>query len=46
MMDDRADTFGAAQYPAVQYPVTYSNFILDNNFLNLIGKMKNAAPFI
>jgi len=46
MMDDRADTFGAVQYPAAQYPVTYSNFTLDDNFLNSIGEMNNAAPLI
>jgi len=33
MMDDRADNFGAAQYQ-----VKYSNFTLDDKFLNLTEK--------
>ena len=29
----------------MQYTVKYSNFTLDGKLLNLMGKMKNAAPF-
>jgi len=41
MMDDRVDNFGA-----VQYPVNYSKLISDDEFLNVIGEMNNAAPLI
>jgi len=41
MMDERVDNFGA-----VQYPVKYSNFTLDDKSLNLIGEMNNAVPLI
>jgi hypothetical protein len=42
MMDDRSANFGAAQYTVKKY----SNFTLDDNLLNLMGKMNNAVHLI
>jgi len=39
MMGDRADNFGA-----VQYQVKYSNFTLNDKFLDLMGEMNNPVP--
>ena len=41
MMEDRVDNVGAAQNL-----LKYSNFTLDDKFLNLIGKMNNAVRLI
>jgi hypothetical protein len=41
IMDERRANFGAAQYAA-----KYSNFTLDDKFINLVAKMNNAVPLI